>query len=148
MIVELAEYEHCADQVVITDRQLRSAILGPSATASCLIAEHAGHVAGFALYFGYFSTWQGQGLYLEDLFVRPEVRGTGLGKALLRSLAMITTARGYARLEWAVLNWNAPSIAFYDALGALPQDEWTRYRLTGAALSNLAADPCAPVTDR
>ncbi len=143
MITELAVYERSADQVMITVDQLWAALFGPSSTASCLIAEHEGGVVGFALYFGYFSTWQGQGLYLEDLYVRPEVRGTGFGLALLRSLAMITTSHGYARLEWAVLNWNAPSIAFYDALGALPQDEWTRYRLTGPALAALAA-PAAP----
>ncbi len=99
-----------------------------------------GEVVGFALWFLNFSTWTGvQGLYLEDLFVRPDRRGGGYGKALLTELARICGERGYERLEWSVLDWNAPSISFYEALGARPQDEWTVYRLTGEALKSLGS---------
>ena len=102
--------------------------------------EDDGGVQGFALWFRNFSTWEGvHGIYLEDLYVRPESRGAGHGKALLRTLAQHAVENGYARVEWAVLNWNEPSINFYRSLGALPQDEWSTFRLTGTALSEFGS---------
>jgi GNAT superfamily N-acetyltransferase len=104
------------------------------------LAEVDGATAGFALFFHNFSTWHGRrGLYLEDLFVRPAMRGRGIGRALLCELARIAMARGCARMEWAVLDWNTPAIAFYKSLGAVPMDEWTIFRLTGPAIARLAA---------
>jgi GNAT superfamily N-acetyltransferase len=105
-----------------------------------LVAEAEGAVVGFALWFLNFSTWEGvHGIYLEDLYVRPEARGRGFGKALLQSLAAIAIHRGYARFEWWVLNWNTPSIEFYRAMGAVPMDEWTVFRLSGQALRSAAS---------
>lgn len=145
LIVDLATYERAADQVRSTPDQLREALFGPQPAAYALVAEMAGEVIGFALYFRSFSTWEGvHGIYLEDLYVAPEHRGAGLGKALLSALAAIAVQRGYARLEWAVLNWNQPSIEFYRALGAVPLEEWTVYRLTGPALSQVAGAPARP----
>jgi GNAT superfamily N-acetyltransferase len=139
LIIDLATYERAADQVRSTPDQLREALFGPQPAAYALVAEDGGEVVGFALYFRNFSTWEGvHGLYLEDLYVDPEHRGSGHGKALLVALAEIAVERGYARLEWAVLNWNQPSIDFYRALGAVPMDEWTVYRLAGPALSQVA----------
>ena len=141
LILDLATYERAADQVRVTPTQLRHALFGPEPTVHALVAESpdAG-VVGFALYFLSFSTWEGvPGIYLEDLYVAPEARGTGLGKALLQSLAALAVARGYPRFEWSVLNWNQPSIDFYEAVGAVPMDEWTRYRLSGEALREAAA---------
>jgi GNAT superfamily N-acetyltransferase len=110
-----------------------------------LVAEAAGEVVGFALYFRSFSTWEGvHGIYLEDLYVAPEHRGAGLGKPLLAALAVIAVQQRYARLEWAVLNWNQPSIEFYRALGAVPMEEWTIYRLAGPALNQVAGAPFRP----
>jgi GNAT superfamily N-acetyltransferase len=140
LIIDLATYERAADQVRSTPGQLREALFGPQPAAYALVAENAGEVVGFALYFRNFSTWEGvHGIYLEDLYVAPEHRGSGLGKALLVALAEIAVRQGYARLEWAVLNWNQPSIEFYRALGAVPMDEWTVYRLAGPALNRVAA---------
>jgi GNAT superfamily N-acetyltransferase len=139
LIVELATYERAADQVRSTPDQLRDALFGPQPAAYTLVAENAGEVVGFALYFRNFSTWEGvHGIYLEDLYVTPDHRGSGLGKALLVALAEIAVQRGYARLEWAVLNWNQPSIEFYRSLGAVPMEEWTVYRLAGPALNRVA----------
>jgi GNAT superfamily N-acetyltransferase len=135
LVLDLARYERAPDQVKATPEQLRAALFGPQPAAYALVAEAGGKVVGFALYFLNFSTWEGvHGIYLEDLYVMPEHRGTGLGKAMLRSLAQIAVQRGYARVEWWVLDWNEPSIDFYRRLGAVPMDEWTVYRLTGDAL--------------
>ncbi|MFI6940620.1 GNAT family N-acetyltransferase [Streptomyces sp. NPDC050418] len=139
MVRELAEYEKALDEANATEEQLHTALFGDHPAAYALIAEDTdGRPAGFCVYFLNFSTWRGvHGIYLEDLYVRPEARGGGHGKALLTELARICVERGYARLEWSVLDWNAPSIAFYESLGARPQDEWTVYRLTDEALKAL-----------
>ncbi|MDJ0464943.1 GNAT family N-acetyltransferase [Streptomyces sp. H27-C3] len=139
MVRELADYEKALHEVRATEAQLTEALFGERPAAYAHIAEtESGEVAGFALWFLNFSTWRGvHGIYLEDLYVRPEVRGGGHGKALLTELARICVERGYERLEWSVLNWNQPSIDFYRALGAQPQDEWTVYRLTDGALAEL-----------
>ncbi|MFF9900683.1 GNAT family N-acetyltransferase [Streptomyces longispororuber] len=140
MIRELAEYEKALHEARATQEQLHEALFGDRPAAYAHIAEDdaTGEPVGFALWFLNFSTWRGvHGIYLEDLYVRPSARGGGHGKALLRELARICVERGYERLEWAVLNWNAPSIAFYESLGAKPQDEWTVYRLTDGALAAL-----------
>ncbi|MCL2542377.1 MAG: GNAT family N-acetyltransferase [Nocardioidaceae bacterium] len=140
LIRELATYEREPDAVATTEADIERWVFGADAVASVLIAESEGRAVGMALWFRNFSTWTGQpGVYLEDLFVEPEHRGSGLGKALLVALARIAVDRGYRRVEWVVVNWNAPSIAFYDSLGAVPQDEWTSYRLTGDALARLGA---------
>jgi GNAT superfamily N-acetyltransferase len=139
LIRELAEYERALHEVKATEEQLRARLFGDDPRVHALIAEHEGRVAGFAVWFLTFSTWNGtHGIYLEDLFVDPDVRGHGHGKALLTELARIADERGYERVEWAVLNWNKPAIGFYESLGARPQDEWTVYRLTDEALTNLA----------
>ena len=142
LISELAEYERALDQAVATEEQLHAALFGPAPTvyAHMAVDAESGRPVGFALWFLTFSTWLGRnGIYLEDLYVRPEYRGAGHGRALLTELARIAVERGYQRVEWQVLNWNEPSIAFYKSLGAFPQDEWTTYRLTGGALGDLAA---------
>ena len=141
LVRDLATYERAPDQVKATPEQLRAALFGPQPAAYALVAETGDHqIVGFALYFLNFSTWEGvHGIYLEDLYVMPEHRGTGLGKALLKSLAQIAVERGYARFEWWVLDWNTPSIDFYRRLGAVAMDEWTVYRLTGDALRAAAA---------
>jgi GNAT superfamily N-acetyltransferase len=140
LIRELADYEKAPDEAKATPEQLHEALFGDRPAAYAHIAEDdtTGEAVGYALWFLNFSTWRGvHGIYLEDLYVRPEARGAGHGKALLTELARICVERGYERLEWSVLNWNAPSIAFYEALGARPQDEWTVYRLTDEALGTL-----------
>ncbi|MEU7328469.1 GNAT family N-acetyltransferase [Streptomyces parvus] len=144
LVRELAAYEKALDEVVASEEQLAEALFGdrPAAYAHVATADDdsgdGGEVIGFALWFLNFSTWRGvHGIYLEDLYVRPERRGGGHGKALLTELARICVERGYERLEWSVLDWNAPSIAFYELLGARPQDEWTVYRLTDGALASL-----------
>lgn len=140
LVRELADYEKALDEAKATPEQLHEALFGAHPAAFAHIAEDdtTGEPVGFSLWFLNFSTWRGvHGIYLEDLYVRPEARGGGHGKALLRELARICVERGYERLEWSVLNWNAPSIAFYEALGARPQDEWTVYRLTDEALGAL-----------
>ena len=139
-IGELAEYEHMSDQVVATPELLEKWIF-ERGRAEVLLAELAGKIVGFALFFHNFSTFLGRaGIYLEDLFVRPEARGQGTGKALLRELARIALDRGCGRLEWACLDWNAPSIAFYRAQGAVPMEEWTTWRLTGESLRHMAGE--------
>jgi GNAT superfamily N-acetyltransferase len=137
---DLAEYERAAHECHLTDAQLHSALFGEHRALYGHVAEDAdGEVAGFALWFLNFSTWNGvHGLYLEDLYVRPEHRGSGLGRALLAALAQVCAERGYSRLEWWVLDWNAPAIGFYKSLGAVPMDEWTVFRLTGEPLADLA----------
>ena len=136
---KLAEYEKLSHLVVATEADILRNVFGPNPVAEVLLAYWDREPVGFALYFRNFSTFLGQaGIYLEDLFVEPEHRGRGIGKALLIRLAKIAVERGYGRLEWAVLDWNTPSIEFYRSLGAIPLDEWTAYRLTGDALSRLA----------
>ncbi|MFC8662459.1 GNAT family N-acetyltransferase [Streptomyces sp. NPDC057199] len=139
MVRELAEYEKALEEAGATEEQLREALFGERPAAFAHIAESAdGEPVGFALWFLNFSTWRGvHGIYLEDLYVRPQARGGGYGKALLGELARICVERGYERLEWSVLNWNKPSIDFYEALGARPQGEWTVYRLTDGPLAEL-----------
>ena len=135
----LADYERLADAVRLDPAVLGDHLFGSRPMAEVLIAEADARPIGFALFFHNFSTFEGRpGLYLEDLFVVPEARGEGAGKALLAELARLAVARGCARLEWSVLDWNEPSIAFYKALGAVPMDEWTVFRLDGAALEALA----------
>lgn len=139
LIRELAEYEKLADQVSATEADLKTALFGARTHAECVIAELGGKPAGFALFFHNFSTFLGKpGIYLEDLFVRPEARGLGAGKRLLEQLARLALERGCGRLDWAVLDWNEPSIGFYQSLGAVALDDWTTYRLSGAALARLA----------
>lgn len=142
LIHALAEYEREPEAVRLDPATLWRHLFGARPFAEVLLAETAtGASAGFALYFHNFSTWEGKpGIYLEDLFVRPEFRGQGYGKALLAALARTTIERGCARLEWSVLDWNEPSIAFYLALGAKPMDEWTVHRMTGNALQRLAGE--------
>lgn len=139
LILELAVYEKLESDVVTKPEDLATHLFGPRPYAECLLAEEAGIVVGFALFFHNYSTFRGKpGIYLEDLFVKPNYRGYGHGKALLVELARLAVGRDCARLEWAVLDWNAPSIAFYERLGAIPLNEWTTYRLTGDAMRALA----------
>jgi GNAT superfamily N-acetyltransferase len=136
----LARYENAADEVVATTGDLTEALFGDRARTRCLIAEDEGEAIGFALFFYNFSTWTGRsGIYLEDLFVEEAHRGTGAGFALMERLAQIAAEEGCPRFEWSVLDWNKPSIEFYEALGAEPQSEWIGYRLSGHALKRLAA---------
>lgn len=135
----LADYERLLHEVEATEADLAGHLLGETPRLFCDIAEQDGAPVGFAIWFYNYSTFRGRhGIYLEDLFVVPEARGLGAGKALLRALAQRCEAQGLARLEWAVLNWNAPAIAFYDGLGAGAQTEWTVRRLTDEALTRLA----------
>jgi GNAT superfamily N-acetyltransferase len=137
---ELAEYEKLLDKVDATAADIERDLFGASARVFCDIAEAEGKPAGFALWFYNYSTFRGRhGIYLEDLFVRPAFRGRGLGKALLANLAKRAVAEKCSRVEWSVLDWNEPSIAFYKSLGATAMDEWTIFRLTDAALRNLAS---------
>lgn len=138
LIRELADFERLLDQVTATEAQLRDALFGPRPYAEVLIARDGAEVAGFALFFHNFSTFLAKpGIYLEDLYVRPKYRGNGYGAALLARLAALAVERGCGRLEWSVLNWNQRAIDFYRSLGAQPLDEWTMYRVTGAALERL-----------
>jgi GNAT superfamily N-acetyltransferase len=140
LIRGLAEYERLAHVVALDEARVRAHLFGPRPFAEVLLAEEAGAVVGFALFFHNYSTFLAQpGIFLEDLFVEPAHRGRGHGKALLRALARLAVERDCGRLEWAVLNWNEPAIRFYEALGAEPLDEWTGYRLTGAALRRVGA---------
>ena len=140
LIRELAEYERLADAAVATEDGLREQLFGERPVAEVLVAEADGEAAGFALFFHTFSTFLGKrGLYLEDLFVRPAFRGLGLGRHLMAALARIAVKRDCGRFEWSVLDWNAPSIAFYRKLGATGMDEWTVQRLEGDALHALAS---------
>ncbi|MEO0031537.1 MAG: hypothetical protein RIS94_1295 [Pseudomonadota bacterium] len=141
LIRALAEYEKLADEVRFDGAVLGSKLFGPRPYAEVLIGELDGVAQGFALFFHNFSTFEGKpGIYLEDLFVTPEARGSGLGKALLAHLAALALERDCARLEWWVLDWNEPSIGFYKALGAKFMDEWTVMRVDGAALERLGAE--------
>lgn len=136
LIVELAVYEREPDAVRATPADLRVALFGDQPAAYALVAEVQGRVVGFALYFFSFSTWEGvHGIYLEDLYVEPGHRGTGLGRALLAALAELAVNRGLARVEWSVLDWNTPAVDFYLTMGAVAMDGWTVYRLTGDALA-------------
>jgi GNAT superfamily N-acetyltransferase len=138
-IRQLAEYEKLSHLVIATAGDIHEHVFGTNPVAEVLLAYWNQEPVGFALYFRNFSTFLGQpGIYLEDLFIAPEHRGKGIGKALLIRLAQIAIERGYGRLDWSVLDWNAPSIEFYRRLGAVPMDAWTGYRLSGDALSRLA----------
>ena len=139
LVRELAEYEKALDEVRLTGEQLTGVLFGDSPALYGHVAEHDGEVVGIALWFLNFSTWRGtHGIYLEDLYVSPEHRGTGLGRELLRTLAAVCVERGYSRLEWSVLDWNTPSIEFYEKAGAVAMDEWTVFRLTDDALRDFA----------
>ena len=141
LITELAEYEQMADQVVATEADLRRALFGVRPYAEAVIAELGETPVGFALFFHSFSTFLAQpGLYLEDLYVKPDFRGRGVGRRLLAHLARIAKTRGCGRFEWSVLDWNEPAIRSYRRAGATPMDEWTVYRLTGDALDRLASE--------
>ena len=146
LIHALADYERAGDEVVATEEQLHAALFGADSFTWCLLAvdgdDARDPVIGFALWFRTFSTWLGTAsIYLEDLFVKPEARSAGHGKALLTELAAIAVDRGYGRVEWSVLHWNEPAQGFYQRLGAAAQYEWTVWRLTGQALANLGARP-------
>ncbi len=144
LIRELAEYEKLLHECHVTPENIRHSLFGAKPQAECVIAERHGSSVGFALFFHNYSTFLAKpGLYLEDLFVRPAARGHGVGKALLAHLAQLALERGCGRFEWSVLDWNAPAIAFYESLGAKAQNEWTIYRITGDALTQLA-DQAAP----
>jgi GNAT superfamily N-acetyltransferase len=140
-IRELAEYEKMAHEVQATEAQLDQQLFGPRRGAECLIAELDGEPAGFALFFHNFSTFLAKpGLYLEDLYVKPELRGKGVGRKLLAHLAALALERGCGRFEWSVLDWNAPAIRFYQSLGAQMMDAWKINRMTGEPLHRLAAE--------
>ena len=140
LIKALAEYEQLADQVRATEADLRAALFGPKPAAEVIIGYAGNEPAGFAIFFQSFSTFVGRpGLYLEDLFVKPEWRRHGLGRQLLAHLAHIAVERGYGRMEWSVLNWNEMALRVYRAAGARPLSDWTVYRLSGAELSAMAA---------
>jgi GNAT superfamily N-acetyltransferase len=143
LIRELADYERSLDQVVLTERDLHVALFAaePAVFAHVAQCDDAnGEVVGFALWFLNFSTWLGKhGIYLEDLYVTPRLRGQGVGSALLAELAAICVRRGYGRLEWWVLDWNSPAIEFYRSIGAKPMSDWTVHRLSGRSLASLAA---------
>ncbi len=140
LIRDLAEYERLAHEVRFDDDVLNAKLFGPRPYAEVVIGEIDGHPQGFALFFHNFSTFEGRpGIYLEDLFVRPEARGSGLGKALLSHLAALAVERDCARLEWSVLDWNEPAIGFYKKLGARLMDDWTVMRVDGDALAQLGA---------
>ncbi len=140
LIRELAAYERLSHEVVFREDELRAHLFGARPYAEVILAEDGGEAVGFALFFHNFSTFLGKpGIYLEDIYVRPEHRGNGHGKALLAEVARIAVERGCGRVEWSVLDWNEPSLAFYRSLGAVAMDEWTVHRLTGDALRALAS---------
>lgn len=139
-ITDLAIYEKAKHEVKTDAAGIRDSLFAEGSTAYGLICENDGQPIGYAVYFFNYSTWLGKhGLYLEDLYVSPEARGLGAGKALLRHLAQLAVARDCGRFEWSVLDWNTPAIDFYESFGARPQSEWTTYRLTGQALLDFAA---------
>jgi GNAT superfamily N-acetyltransferase len=140
LIIDLAVYEKEPDAVIASVRDIRENLFGANPVAYCHVAEVDGQVVGIAIWFLNYSTWLGKaGLYLEDLFVRPEFRGSGLGLSLMKNLAQVCVERGYERFQWWVLDWNEPSINFYKTIGAEAMDEWTVYRLSGSALKSFAA---------
>ena len=139
LIKQLADYERLADRVVATEQRLRDTLFGERPAAEVLLASLEGETVGFAVFFTNYSTFLAKpGLYLEDLFVKPHARGKGIGKALLARLAKVAVERDCGRVDWQVLNWNEPSIRFYEALGAVPLSDWTTYRLTGEPLVKLS----------
>ena len=141
MIRELAEFEHAAEECTVTEKQLATALFGPDPTVHGHIVEVDGRAAAMALWFRNFSTWDGVGgIYLEDLFVRPQFRRRGLARKLLATLAQECVERGFTRLSWAVLDWNVNAIALYDRVGGTQQNEWITYRVSGPRLSELAAE--------
>jgi GNAT superfamily N-acetyltransferase len=139
LIGELAAYEKLSHVMTATEASLRRDLFGARPYAEVLIGRLDGEPVGYALFFHTYSTFMGKpGIYLEDVFVRPAARGKGVGKGLLRAVAGVARDRGCGRVEWSVLKWNTPSIAFYDSLGATPQDEWTMYRMDEATIAKLA----------
>jgi GNAT superfamily N-acetyltransferase len=141
LIRSLADYERLAHEVVATPESLRASLFGARASAEAVIAYVDEEPVGFAVWFQNYSTFLGRaGLYLEDLFVQPDRRGQGIGRTLLAHVAGVAVARSAGRMEWSVLDWNAPAIGFYEAIGAVPMNEWTVYRLTGDALKRLAME--------
>ncbi|HEX5760015.1 MAG TPA: GNAT family N-acetyltransferase [Thermoanaerobaculia bacterium] len=141
-IRELAEYERLLPEVTVTEEKLRATLFGPRPAAEVVLAYDGEEPVGFALFFPNYSTFLAQpGIYLEDLYVRPEARGRGVGRALLVHLARLAVERGCGRLEWAVLDWNEPAIRFYRGLGARSMDDWITFRLTGEPLARLAGQP-------
>jgi GNAT superfamily N-acetyltransferase len=141
LIYELALYEKAPEEAKATESQIRESFFGDNPKVFCELVEVDGDIAGFAIWFLNYSTWQGKhGIYLEDLFIRPQFRGRGFGKALLKHLAQICIDRGYGRFQWWVLDWNEASIEFYKSFGAVAMDEWTVYRVTGDALIDLAIE--------
>jgi len=149
LIRELATYERAPNEVTATEEQLVDVLFGEKPAAEVLLAFENDTAAGFAVFFYNFSTWLGRpGLYLEDLFVKPEKRGKGYGRALLVDLAKIAYERGCGRMEWAVLDWNEPAIKFYRALGAKPMDEWTVFRLTRDGIAKLAQSESTSAKER
>ena len=138
-ITELAIYEEAENEVIATESDIKHSLFGSDSTTKAVICNIDNKPVGFAVYFFNYSTWLGKhGLYLEDLYISPEHRGTGAGKALLKHLAKIALSTNCGRFEWSVLDWNEPAIQFYHSIGAKPQDEWVGYRLTGKALEELA----------
>jgi GNAT superfamily N-acetyltransferase len=141
LIYELAVYEKAPEEMVAKIDQIKSSLFDANPVAFCHVAEVDGKVVGIALWFLNYSTWLGKaGIYLEDLFVQPEYRGHGIGKGFMQTLAALCVERGYERFQWWVLDWNTPSIDFYQALGAVPMDEWTVFRLSGDALKKFASE--------
>jgi GNAT superfamily N-acetyltransferase len=139
LIKELAIYEKAEEAVVATEAHIKETIFGPDSIAHGLICNVEGQAVGFAVYFYNYSTWLGKnGLFLEDLYVTPEYRGAGAGKALLKYLAQLAVEKGCGRFEWNVLDWNTPAIEFYENFGAEPQSEWVGYRLEGSKLTDFA----------
>jgi GNAT superfamily N-acetyltransferase len=141
LIRDLAEYERSPDSVEIESEQLRTALFGDSPTVFAHVAAEGGRILGMAIWFLNFSTWTGRsGIYLEDLYVRPEERARGIGRALIAALASVALQAGYGRIDWSVLDWNEPAIRFYRSVGAVPMDEWTGFRLSGPGIVALAAE--------
>ena len=139
MIYELAVYEKAPEEVVTTPGDIRETLFGAESKTEALICEIEGKIAGYAVFFTSYSTWLGRnGIYMEDLYISPDYRGKGAGKALLKTIARLAVERQCGRLEWSVLDWNQSAIDFYLSIGALPQSEWVRYRLDGEALVKLA----------
>lgn len=145
LIIDLADYEHLAHEAIAREEDIDQALFGETPHVFCHVAEEEGALIGFALWFLNYSTFHGaSGIYLEDLFVRDGHRGRGVGTALMKELARICTDRGYTRFQWWVLNWNSPSIEFYESIGARAMDEWTVFRLSGEALHAFAGSATTP----